>query len=81
MAREDSDQTGQMPRLIRVFAGCTGHFAGYVVLQHLMTLQCKGLNTETGVTCIVWAKIPSVKVLLFLMRWVKFISQTSLTIR
>ena len=27
---EDSDQTGQMPRLIRVFAGHTGHFVGFV---------------------------------------------------
>ena len=28
---EDSDQTGQMPRLIRVFAGCTCHFVGFVM--------------------------------------------------
>ena len=28
---EDSDQTGQMPRLIRVFAGHTCHFVGFVV--------------------------------------------------
>ena len=26
--REDSDQTGRMPRLIWIFAGCTGHFVG-----------------------------------------------------
>ena len=26
---EASDQTGQMPRLIRVFAGHTGHFVGF----------------------------------------------------
>ena len=26
----DTDQTGQMPRLIRVFAGHTYHFAGFV---------------------------------------------------
>ena len=30
---EDSDQTGWIPRLIRVFAGCTGHFVGFVMLQ------------------------------------------------
>ena len=30
---EDSDQTWWMPRLIWVFAGCTGHFVGVVVLQ------------------------------------------------
>ena len=27
---EDSDQTGRMPRLNWVFAGCTCHFAGFV---------------------------------------------------
>ena len=27
-----TDQTGQMPRLIRVFAGRTCHFVGFVVL-------------------------------------------------
>ena len=30
---EDSDQTGQTPRLIQVFAGRTGHFVGFVMLQ------------------------------------------------
>ena len=30
---KDSDQTGRMPRLIWVFAGCTGHFVGFVVLR------------------------------------------------
>ena len=30
---EDSDQTGQMPRLIWVFAGRTGHFVGFVMRQ------------------------------------------------
>ena len=33
--REDSDQTGRMPRLIGVFAGRTGHFVGFVVLRLL----------------------------------------------
>ena len=28
---KDSDQTGWMPRLIWVFAGCTSHFVGFVV--------------------------------------------------
>ena len=28
---EDSDQTGQMPRLFCVFAGRTGHFVGFVM--------------------------------------------------
>ena len=30
---KDSDQTGWMPRLIWVFAGCTGHFIGFVMMQ------------------------------------------------
>ena len=30
---DDSDQTGWMPRLIRVFAGCTCHFVGFVMRQ------------------------------------------------
>ena len=29
--REGSDQTRRMPRLIWVFAGCTGHFVGFVL--------------------------------------------------
>ena len=28
---EDSDQTGQMPRLIRIFAGRIGHFVSFVM--------------------------------------------------
>ena len=28
---QDSDQTGRMPRLIWVFAGCTYHFVGFVM--------------------------------------------------
>ena len=34
---EDSDQTGRMPRLIRVFAGRTCHIVGFVVTR--LTLQ------------------------------------------
>ena len=30
--REETDRTGWMPMLIWVFAGCTGHFVGFVVL-------------------------------------------------
>ena len=37
MDSEDSDQTGQMPRLIRVFAGRTSHFVGFIMRQ----LKCK----------------------------------------
>ena len=32
---EVSDQTGRMPRLIRVFAGRTGHFVGFVLLRFI----------------------------------------------
>ena len=28
---KDTDQTGRMPRLIRVFAGRKGHFVGFVM--------------------------------------------------
>ena len=39
---EDSDQTGRMPKLIWVFAGCTCHFVGFVTTQlisyHLSSL-------------------------------------------
>ena len=38
---EGSDQTGRMPRLIWVFAGCTGHFVGFVVRRITLFLQLK----------------------------------------
>ena len=47
---EDSDQTGQMPRLILVFAGrtslvlsCTG---GYPILSHFQCQQTRSVNDE-----------------------------------
>ena len=36
---EDSDQTGRMPRLIRVFAGRTYHFVGFVMRRLKYTLN------------------------------------------
>ena len=38
---EGFDQTGQMPRLIQVFAGCTCHFVGFVMrrLKYKCCLQ------------------------------------------
>ena len=36
---EDSDQTGRMHRLICVFAGCNGHFVGFVMRRLMYTLQ------------------------------------------
>ena len=38
---EDSDQTGQMPRLICVFTWRTGHFVGFVVLWLIFMSQCQ----------------------------------------
>ena len=37
--RKDSDQTGQMPRLIRIFAGRKGHFVGFVVQRLICVLR------------------------------------------
>ena len=43
-----SDQTGRMPRLIRVFAGQTGHLVGFVVWRpiwnHVTIIHCNFLN-------------------------------------
>ena len=41
MHSEDSDQTGWMPRLTGVFAGCTGHFVGFVMLQQIVSYEEK----------------------------------------
>ena len=41
---EDSDQTGQMPRLIQVFAGCTGHFVCFVMLRLILSVTKQGQN-------------------------------------
>ena len=40
---EDSDQTGQMPRLIWVFAGCIGHFVGFVVHKLIWAMSRENL--------------------------------------
>ena len=37
--REDSDQTGRMPRLIVVLAGHAGHYVGFVILGHLCLID------------------------------------------
>ena len=41
---EDSNQTGRMPRLIRVFAGRTGHFVGFVLLW----LKCTYIQKQSS---------------------------------
>ena len=49
--REDSEQTGQMPRLISVFTGCT-HFVGFVMSRlkyyyhKMLLLVVKGKGTK-----------------------------------
>ena len=40
--REDSDQTGRMPRLISVFAGRTYHFVGFVMRR--LKLRCDAVE-------------------------------------
>ena len=37
---EDSDQTGQMPKLNWVFAGRTGHFVGFVMRRLILLCHC-----------------------------------------
>ena len=49
--REDTDQTGRMPRLIRVFAGCTGHFVGFIMWQ-LISLTVQKLVNQTYFTLL-----------------------------
>ena len=39
---DNSDQTGWMPRLIRVFAGHIGHFFGFVMWQFKCTSKNHG---------------------------------------
>ena len=42
---EDSDQTGQMPRLIWVLTGRTGHFVGYFMLWLIFIIWCRSMST------------------------------------
>ena len=41
---EDSDHTGRMPRLIRVFAGRTCHFVGFVMRRHNYVFMKNSVN-------------------------------------
>ena len=45
--REDSDQTGQMPRLIQVFTVRTCHFVGFVMRW---LIYCYYVSTQTGLS-------------------------------
>ena len=43
-SKEDTDQTGRMPRLILVFTGRTGHFVGFVMRRLICSLCVKVIN-------------------------------------
>ena len=43
---EDSDQSGRMPRLIRVFAGHKSHFVGFVMRLLISQILINGIVTE-----------------------------------
>ena len=45
---EDSDQTGQMPRLIWVFAGRTCHFIGFVMTRLIWARPCEMGTYQIG---------------------------------
>ena len=49
MDSEDSDQTGQMPKLIRIFAGGTSHFVCFV-MQQLIYIVELGSLVLTGIS-------------------------------
>ena len=53
---KDSDQTGQMPRLIWVFAGCTCHYAGFVTrwLIFVTERNIKMVISESFCLCTVF---------------------------
>ena len=46
MQTAKTDQTGQMPRLIWVFAMRTGHFVGFVMLQLICLTQQAGFHMQ-----------------------------------
>ena len=59
---EDSDQTGWMPRLIRVFAGRKDHFVGFVMsrlkcLNHSLIIFHYSFKKSIGM-CFVWFIFP-----------------------
>ena len=45
---KDSDLTGRMPRLMRVFAGRTYHFVGFVMLRLINFSRKTGMLVKTG---------------------------------
>ena len=53
---EDSDQTGRMTRLTRVFAGRTDHFVGFVMRRLICNL---GVSNERARFCVLLASLRS----------------------
>ena len=45
---EDYDQTGWMPRLIWVFAGCTCHFVGFVMRWLIFKMKFRTLKVDVS---------------------------------
>ena len=65
----NSDQIGQMPRLIWVYAGCTGHFVGFVMLWlHFFPVSKEELET-LAITCHRICVVSSKKVLTEWQAW------------
>ena len=48
---EDSDQTGRMPRLIWVFAGCTDQIVGFVIFSTLTDMRAMSLENLSLEIC------------------------------
>ena len=53
MGTMNTDQTGQMPRLICVFAGRTCHFVGFA-MRRLITVSLTGNTHTLLVSMTVW---------------------------
>ena len=65
--RQDSDQTGKMPRLIWVFAGRTGHLVGFVVLQlNIVRIKNNADPDQTRLKCSCFCRAVSLESILFL---------------
>ena len=47
-------QTGWMPRLICIFAGCTGHFVGFVTQQLKSYVQPTALHSPAKFLCLLF---------------------------
>ena len=57
-----TDQTGRMPRLIWVFAGCTCHFVGFVMLWLILNISSLNLPEMTSMKKNIHSILPYVKI-------------------